>query len=58
MGDTSWQVKAKYNRKTYSQIAVSVKKDTAEAYKAKCDALGISYSKILHEAIENFLRKE
>lgn len=47
-----------YNKKSYTQIMVREKKEIAEAYKAKCDKLGISYSKILHEAIQGFLDEE
>lgn len=47
-----------YNKRSYTQIMVREKKEIAEAYKAKCDRLGISYSKVLHEAIQAFLEKE
>ena len=46
-----------YNKNTYTQILVREKKEIADAYKAKCKQLGISYSLPLHEAIENFLKK-
>lgn len=54
---TSTEVKRRYNAKTYTQIIVSVKKETAEAYKSKCISEGISFSKILHEAIDEYLSK-
>ncbi len=52
---TGYKVNNDYNKRTYSQIVVRVKKETAEQYKAKCDELGISYGAILQEAIEKFL---
>lgn len=55
---TSSEVKRRYNDKTYTRISVSVKKDTATAYKEKCERLGISYSEPLHEAINEFLSGE
>lgn len=54
---TSTEVKRRYNQKTYSQIIVSVKKDTATKFKAKCEEKGISYSQVLKKAIEEFLSK-
>lgn len=58
MGKTSSEVKNRYNKKTYTPIVVSVKKETAEAYKKKCDDMGISYSQVLHQAIGKFLEEE
>ena len=55
---TSSAVKRRYNDKTYDRISVSVKKDTAQAFKDKCNALGIPYSQVLHKAIEDFLNAE
>ena len=54
---TSCAVKNRYNAKTYTQISVSVYKDVAEAYKAKCKKLGISYSEPFHRAINDLLEK-
>lgn len=54
---TSSEVKARYNAKTYDRIQLNLRKDKAAAYKAKCDALGISYSEPLHKAIEDILNK-
>lgn len=54
---TSTAVKRRYNAKTYTQLAVSVHKDKAAAYKAKCEELGISYSEPLHKAIDELLSK-
>lgn len=54
---TSSAVKNRYNAKTYTQISASVHRDVAEAYKAKCKKLGISYSEPFHKAIKELLEK-
>ena len=54
---TSTEVKRRYNQKTYSQIIISVKKDTATKFRNKCEEKGISYSEVLKKAIEEFLSK-
>ena len=53
---TGYQANNDYNKRTYTQIMVRVKNETAEQYKAKCDELGISYGAILQEAIDKFLK--
>ena len=55
---TSTEVKRRYNAKTYTRIALDVRNETATAYKAKCDKLGIPYSAPLHKAIKEFLAEE
>ena len=52
---TSSVVKDRYNKKTYEQIAVRIPKDTAQAFKEKCNAEGIAQAQIVKDAIENFL---
>ena len=54
---TSSAVKARYNKKTYTQISVSVHKEKAEAYKEKCAQLGITFSEPLHKAIDEILNR-
>lgn len=54
---TSYKANNDYNKRTYTQIVVRVKKEVAENYKSKCDELGISYGAILQEAIDDFLEK-
>lgn len=54
---TSYRANNDYNKRTYTQIVVRVKKEIAENYKSKCDELGISYGAILQEAIDDFLEK-
>lgn len=55
---TSTAVKNRYNKKTYTQISVSVKKDIAERYKAKCRADGITISEPLHKAINAYIGED
>ena len=52
---TGYDAQGKYNEKTYTQIVVSVKKETAVKYKEKCKELNVSYSQPLHDAIEKFI---
>lgn len=52
---TSTEVKRRYNEKTYTLISVSVPKETAAAFKAKCAAEGIPQAQIIKKAIEDFL---
>ena len=42
MGKTSNNIKNKYNRENYVQIKVSVKPETAAAFKAVCESLNVS----------------
>ncbi|MDD7725888.1 MAG: ribbon-helix-helix protein, CopG family [Bacteroidales bacterium] len=55
---TSTEVKRRYNEKVYSQISVSVPKETAAAFKAKCAAEGIPQAQVIKRAIEEFLGKQ
>lgn len=52
---TSTAVKARYNKKTYSQILVQVPKEMAAAFREKCVAEGIPQAQVLKRAIEQFL---
>lgn len=54
---TSTAVKAKYNKKTYSQILIQLPKETAAAFRAKCTAEGVPQTQILRGAIEEYLKK-
>jgi hypothetical protein len=50
------QVKAKYNRKVYTQILASIPKDLAERFKAKCLDVGVSQASVVKKGIEEFLK--
>ena len=54
----STEVKRRYNEKVYSQISVSVPKETAAAFKAKCAAEGIPQAQVIKRAIEEFLGEQ
>ena len=54
---TSTEVKRKYNEKTYGRIEVKERKEIVVAFKAKCEAEGISQQQVLKEAIHDFLEQ-
>lgn len=54
---TSTEVKRRYNEKTYLRLAADIPKDTAEQFKSKCKAVGISQRQVFLEAVEKFLRE-
>lgn len=53
---TSNAVKDRWKAENYSRINIYLSKDQAAEYKARCEAAGISMSKIPRTAIENFLK--
>ena len=55
---TSTEVKARYNKKVYTQIVASVPKEMAAAFKEKCAAEGISQAQIIKRAIEEVLAEK
>ena len=55
---TSTAVKSRYNKKAYDRITVSVPKDQAEAFKAKCAAEGIPQAQVIKKAIEDFISNQ
>ena len=54
---TSTEVKARYNKKTYTAITAYVSKEVAQAFKEKCAAEGIPQAQIIKKAIEEFLNQ-
>lgn len=52
---TGYSSNQKYNKETYSRITIAVKRDIAEAYRNRCNELGIPYSRPLHETIEKII---
>lgn len=55
---TSTAVKRRYNQKAYTQIVVSVPKETAAEFKTKCATENISQAQILKKAISDFLSEQ
>lgn len=53
---TSTEVKRRYNESVYTRIYLQVPKETGDAFKAKCEKLGIPQRQVLIEAIEYFLK--
>ena len=51
------EANARYNLKTYTKIGVDVPKETASAFREKCERTGIKQRQILLKAIEDFLRE-
>ena len=54
---TSTEVKTRYHKKVYDQIAFRVPKELAEAFKEKCASEGVSQAQIFKKAIEEFLEQ-
>ncbi len=52
---TSSAVKNRYNSKVYDSIIVSVLKEMAAAFKAKCVAENIPQAQVIKRVIEEFL---
>lgn len=52
---TSTEVKNRYNDKVYKAITVRIPKETAEAFRIKCDEIGTPQRQIILQAIEKFL---
>lgn len=57
MGKTSWQVKKKYNDKTYGRISADIPKELAEQFKVRCKENGVSIASVIQEAVEYYLQK-
>ena len=55
MSDTSWQVKAKYNKKTYKQVTAQLNKDLVARWEAKLSEDGIGKSEFIRRAIRSYL---
>lgn len=56
MSKTSWQVKQRYNNKTYGRINVLIDKDLAEKFKQRCVDYEISQASVIRDAVEQFLK--
>ena len=53
MGKTSWEVKAKYNKKAYIRFTSDIKSDLFNRIDAYCKENNLSRSQFLTLAIEN-----
>lgn len=57
MSNTSWQVKAKYNKKAYKQFACRIKPDLFEEINSYCEDNNLSKSQFLKIAIDKLKKK-
>lgn len=55
MGATSWQVKAKYNKKMYKSVAAQLDKDLVARFEEKLKDDGIKKSEFIRSAIKAYL---
>lgn len=55
MSTTSWQVKAKYNKKVYKSVSVQLDKELVARWEEKLKADGIGKSEFIRNAIKEYL---
>lgn len=60
MGKTSWQVKSRYNRKSYDAITLNVRKDSgvSVATRAAAEAAGQSLTAYIVQAINERMERD
>lgn len=58
MGETSWQVKKRYNQKVYKRISADLPKDLVDDFKKLCKVKDISQAQVIKELIEDWMKKE
>lgn len=58
MSNTSWQVKAKYNKKVYRNITVQLNKELVGRWEEKLKADNIGKSEFIRNAIKAYLGEE
>lgn len=60
MGKTSWQVKSRYNRKSYDAITINVRKDSgvSVATRAAAEAAGQSLTAYIVQAIDERMQRD
>lgn len=55
MGYTSWQVKDRYNKKTYSTITVRLKKDLVKKFDTAIEKDNLTRTEFVRRAINQYL---
>lgn len=55
MGNTSWQVRERYNQKTYSRITVKLKKDLVKAFDEAREEDNLTRAEFVRRAINQYL---
>lgn len=60
MSRTSWQVKERYNTKTYERVTIKLRKDSgaSDRYRAAAEAAGQSLTAYIVQAIEERMQRE
>ena len=53
--NTSWQVKAKYNKKVYKRVVADLPKELVAEWEEKLKEDGIGKSEFIRNAIKNYL---
>lgn len=55
MSKTSWQVKAKYNKKVYKRVVADLDKNLVAKWEEKLQTDGIGKSEFIRQAIKKYL---
>ena len=55
MGNTSWQVKAKYNKKVYKTISAQLDRNLVARWEEKLKNDGIGKTEFIRQAIKKYL---
>lgn len=58
MSNTSWQVKARYNKKVYKSVSVQLSKDLVARWEERLQADNIGKSEFIRNAIKAYLGEE
>ena len=58
MSATSWQVKAKYNKKAYKSITAQLNRELVEKWEEKLQIDGIGKSEFIRNAIISYLENK
>lgn len=58
MSKTSWQVKDKYNKKTYRSFRTQIPIDLAEKFAEKCKSEGVSMTEVIKRGMEKFIENK
>lgn len=56
--NTSWQAKAKYNKKTYKTVTAQLNKELVFRWEEKLKADGVGKSEFIRRAIKDYLGEE
>ena len=54
---TSWQVKQRYNRKTYTKVNADLPKELVATFKQAIQEAGVSMASVFRKAIEEFIQE-